>query len=97
MSKRTPSIAIIVEAYGEWGGGIMGSVSRIKQANIAIDHDIAQAVAIEREAIAAYLSIEARSYAHHVGDALTAEEASGSFSALMIAAQAIRNGEHVKP
>ena len=56
-----------------------------------------QAVAIEREAIAAYLLIEARSYAHHVGDALTAEEASGAFSALIIAAQAIRSGEHVKP
>ena len=63
----------------------------------AAREDTAQAVAIEREAIAAYLLIEARSYAHHVGDALTAEEASGSFSALMIAAQAIRNGEHVKP
>jgi len=57
----------------------------------------AQAREEERQAIAAYLLIEARSYAHHVGDALTAEEASGAFSALIIAAQAIRSGEHVKP
>ena len=56
----------------------------------------AQARKAEREAIAAYLSIEAHSYVNRDGDALTAEECSGSFSALIIAANAIRNGGHAK-
>ena len=75
-----------------WIAGTHGCVEDMYSASA-----LSRAVLAEREAIAAYLSIEARSYAHHVGDALTAEEASGSFSALIIAAKAIRNGEHHKP
>ena len=89
MNNRTPSIAIIVEAYGEWGDSDREVVKRIKRANIAIDHDIAQAVAIEREAIAAMVDQHIYKW--------TGGRVADVASVLDEIAQAIRNGEHVKP
>ena len=104
MSKRTPSIAIIVEAYGEWGDSDREVVKRIKRANIAIDHDTAQAVAIEREAIAALAEVKGqelgreshrlRDYGHPSDSWAPVAHAS---EVLRNLAQAIRSGEHVKP
>ena len=89
MSKRTPSIAIIVEAYGEWGDSDREVVKRIKRANIAIDRDTAQAVAIEREAIAGWLESKA--------EWLNANDIEWRSREVTRVAHLIRNGEHVKP
>ena len=102
MNNRTPSIAIIVEAYGEWGDSDREVAKRIDRANIAIEHDIAQAVAIEREAIAGWHEGErdlcvAMQRDYQLRGLL--ELTSGAKDAAHFhqqAAQAIRNGEHTK-
>ena len=91
MSNHTPSIAIIVEGYGEWGDSDREVVKRIKRANIAIDHDTAQAVAIEREAAAAMVDIEWQNAA------LDCRRSFDELELLRDIARAIRNGEHHKP
>ena len=103
MSNFTPSIAIIVEGYGEWGDSDREVVKRIKRANIAIDHDTAQAVAIEREAIAGWLESKAewlvkrRTWLICQGCVQEAQDAEESERDARLYAQAIRSGEHVKP
>jgi len=86
MNNRTPSIAIIVEAYGEWGDNDREVVKRIERANIAIDHDTAQAVAIERNMTATWLD--------KLGDDEMWADIATRYH---LAAEAVRNGEHVKP
>ena len=102
MSKRTPSIAIIVEAYGEWGDSDREVVKRIKRANIAIDHDVAQAVAIEREAIAGWhesradeLRFVAARY-FRLGQREAGKITEAKLHTHRISAIDIRNGEHTK-
>jgi len=86
MNNRTPSIAIIVEAYGEWGDSDREVVKRIERANITIEHDVSQAVAIERNMTAAWLD--------KLGDDEMWADIATRYH---LAAVAIRNGEHVKP
>ena len=86
MNNRTPSIAIIVEAYGEWGDSDREVVKRIERANIAIDHDVDQAVAIERNMTATWLD--------KLGDDEMWADIATRYH---LAAEAVRNGEHVKP
>ena len=85
MSKRTPSIAIIVEAYGEWGDSDREVAKRIERANVAIDHDVDQAVAIERNMTATWLD--------KLGDDEMWADIATRYH---LAAEAVRNGEHVK-
>ena len=85
MNNRTPSIAIIVEAYGEWGDNDREVVKRIERANIAIDHDTAQAVAIERNMTATWLD--------KLGDDEMWADIATRYH---LAAEAVRNGEHHK-
>ena len=86
MNNRTPSIAIIVEAYGEWGDSDREIVKRIERANIAIDRDTAQAIAIERNMTATWLD--------DLGDDEMWADIATRYH---LAAEAVRNGEHVKP
>jgi len=86
MNNRTPSIAIIVEAYGEWGDSDREVVKRIERANIAIDRETAQAVAIERNMTATWLD--------KLGDDEMWADIATRYH---LAAEAVRNGEHVKP
>ena len=85
MNNRTPSIAIIVEAYGEWGDSDREVVKRIERANIAIDHDVDQAVAIERNMTATWLD--------KLGDDEMWADIATRYH---LAAEAVRNGEHHK-
>ena len=86
MSNHTPSIAIIVEGYGEWGDSDREVAKRIERANIAIDRETAQAVAIERNMTATWLD--------KLGDDEMWADIATRYH---LAAEAIRNGEHVKP
>ena len=86
MNNRTPSIAIIVEAYGEWGDSDREVVKRIERANITIEHDVSQAVAIERNMTATWLD--------KLGDDEMWADIATRYH---LAAEAVRNGEHVKP
>jgi len=85
MNNRTPSIAIIVEAYGEWGDSDREVVKRIERANIAIDHDVDQAVAIERNMTATWLD--------KLGDDEMWADIATRYH---LAAEAVRNGDHHK-